>query len=178
MKKKGIQLNNAFQAVLVLVLVAILVIVAIYMFSSLETTMLVANTAGTVVNESVSRASITPTGYTLSVSGLTAISCGAITAVYNASGTAHVSLANFTQSNCVIRNASNLDSPTYNFSTNLKFNYPYTYSSSTISSNASNTMLIQFATYPVLIGLVGTIIFLALVIGVLVASFAFGKKGV
>jgi len=38
-------------------------------------------------------------------------------------------------------------------------------------------MVDQFATYPVLIGLVGTIVFLGLVIGVLVASFVFGGKG-
>jgi hypothetical protein len=37
--KKGIQLGQAFGAVLALVLVAIMVIVAIYMFSSLGTTM-------------------------------------------------------------------------------------------------------------------------------------------
>lgn len=40
--------------------------------------------------------------------------------------------------------------------------------------NATQTMITQFGTFPALVGLVGTIIFLALVIGVLVASFAFG----
>ena len=45
--------------------------------------------------------------------------------------------------------------------------------------NATNTMVTQFGTYPALVGLVGTIIFLGIVIGVLVASFVFGgKKGV
>jgi hypothetical protein len=38
-------------------------------------------------------------------------------------------------------------------------------------------MITQFANYPTLVGLVGTIIFLGLVIGVLVASFVFGGKG-
>ena len=46
------------------------------------------------------------------------------------------------------------------------------------AANATTTMVTQFSGYPALVGLVGTIIFLALVIGVLVASFAFGgRKG-
>ncbi len=47
------------------------------------------------------------------------------------------------------------------------------------AANASDEMITQFATYPALIGLVGTIIFLGIVIGVLVASFVFGgRRGV
>lgn len=44
------------------------------------------------------------------------------------------------------------------------------------SCDATQAMIVQFATYPALIGLVGTIIFLGIVIGVLVASFVFGGK--
>lgn len=40
--------------------------------------------------------------------------------------------------------------------------------------NATQTMITQFGTFPSLVGLVGTIIFLGIVIGVLVGSFAFG----
>ena len=43
--------------------------------------------------------------------------------------------------------------------------------------NASDEMVDEFGNYPTLIGLVGTIIFLGLVIGVLVASFVFGGRG-
>lgn len=90
-RKKGIMLSQAFGAVLTLVLVAVLVIIAIYLFSTLQS------------------------------------SFTANTSAYNATG----------------------------------------------------TMITQFGNYPTLVGLVGTIIFLALVIGVLVASFAFGgKRGV
>lgn len=42
--------------------------------------------------------------------------------------------------------------------------------------NASDDMVTEFEDYPALIGLVGTIIFLGLVIGVLVASFVFGGR--
>jgi uncharacterized membrane protein len=84
--KRGIQLNQAFGAVLTLVLVSVLVIIAIYLFTAL-----------------------------------------------GASFTAGSSAA-----------------------------------------NATSTMITQFNAYPALIGLVGTIIFLGIVIGVLVASFVFG----
>lgn len=40
-------------------------------------------------------------------------------------------------------------------------------------ANATNVMIAQFGTYPALVGLVGTIIFLGIVIGVLVGSFVF-----
>jgi len=88
-QKKGIQLNQAFGAVLALVLVAVLVIVAIFLFVTLSSTF----TAGSA------------------------------------------------------------------------------------ERNASNTMITEFGNYPALVGLVGTIIFLGLVIGVLVASFVFGGRG-
>ena len=45
-------------------------------------------------------------------------------------------------------------------------------------ANASADMVDEFSNYTSLIGLVGTIIFLGLVIGVLVASFAFGGRRV
>lgn len=57
--------------------------------------------------------------------------------------------------------------------TNLGTNF----TAGTAASNATNTMITQFGTYPALVGLVGTIIFLGIVIGVLVASFTFGGRG-
>ncbi len=51
-----------------------------------------------------------------------------------------------------------------------------TFDAGSAESNATNEMITQFSTYPTLVGLVGTIIFLGLVIGVLVASFVFGGK--
>ena len=52
------------------------------------------------------------------------------------------------------------------------------FTANSAAANATNTMVTQFGAYPALVGLVGTIIFLGIVIGVLVASFAFGgRKG-
>ncbi len=59
----------------------------------------------------------------------------------------------------------------------LFVNLGATFTAGSAELNATNTMITQFGTYPVLVGLVGTIIFLGLVIGVLVASFVFGGRG-
>jgi len=53
-----------------------------------------------------------------------------------------------------------------------------TFTDGTAEANASDDMVDEFSNYTSLIGLVGTIIFLGLVIGVLVASFAFGGRRV
>lgn len=50
------------------------------------------------------------------------------------------------------------------------------FTANSAAANATNTMITQFGSYPALVGLVGTIIFLGIVIGVLVASFVFGGK--
>ena len=99
--KKGIQLNQAFGAVLALVLVAVLVIVAVYLFSQLGQSM--------------------------------CTSWNATTSTCNTAG-------------------------------------------QTAAYNATQTTIVQFGTYPALVGLVGTIIFLGIVIGVLVSSFVFGGR--
>ena len=52
----------------------------------------------------------------------------------------------------------------------------YTYTDGGAACNATSVMVTQFGAYPALVGLIGTIIFLGIVIGVLVASFVFGKR--
>lgn len=58
----------------------------------------------------------------------------------------------------------------------LFVNLGATFDAGSAELNATNVMIEQFGTYPTLVGLVGTIIFLGLVIGVLVASFVFGGR--
>lgn len=53
-----------------------------------------------------------------------------------------------------------------------------TFTADSGASNATNDMITQFGSYVSLVGLVGTIIFLGLVIGVLIGSFAFGRSRV
>ena len=168
--KKGIQLNQAFASVLMLVLIGVLVIISIYIFSALGTSMLTRNTSGSGVNETIT---ITNAGTTLFGGTLIDGNCGTITLVTNISGYT-LNTGNYTQVGCVISNKT----ATAPYGTSWNISYPYTYSATTSAYNASGTMITNFSGYPALVGLVGTIIFLGIVIGVLVASFVFGgKKG-
>jgi hypothetical protein len=167
-KKKGIALNQSFGAVLALVLVAVLVIVAIFMFVNLNTTFINIESV-TVLNEA--GAAINNTGYALTNNTICNFGSVVLTSVVNETSGLAIVLANFsTTAGGVVTNA-----------TNISWNAAilnYTYNSGGDACDATNTMIVQFGTYPALVGLVGTIIFLGLVIGVLVASFTFGRREV
>jgi hypothetical protein len=172
--KKGIQLNEAVMAVMTIMLVALLVIVSIVLFTSLNTTMDTDNVAVNVVNESLAKATsggiYLTTGY-----GAKNGVCGAVTAIYNTTNHYPITVANISQTGCLVKNVTT-ETNWAELGATWKYSYPYTYSQETAASNSTNTTISQFGQYPALIGLVGTIIFLGLVIGVLVASFAFGGR--
>jgi hypothetical protein len=169
--KKGIQLGQAFGAVLAVVLVAMLVIVGLVLFTQLNASLDTDNTAATSVNESLARP--TTAGITLATgAGAKNGVCGEITAVYNTTNNVLIAAGNYSQSGCTVTNLTSDNT----LGATWKYNYPYTYSLETAASNASNTSITQFATYPALIGLVGTVIFLGIVIGVLVMSFLFNRQ--
>jgi len=166
MNKKGIQLSQSFGAVLTLVLVALLVIISIYLFTALQTSFPLESE--TIVNES---ATLSTTGYTLTNSSLCGFASPSITTVYNTTDGVVLTSGNWTFNSTTYKmvNTTNI--------INMKVGYTYQWRGE--GCTASTTMITQFGTFPALVGLVGTIIFLALVIGVLVASFAFGgKRGV
>jgi len=164
--KKGIQLNQAFGAVLTLVLVAVLVIIAIVIFVTLGTSFEGASDVITVSNES---------GFnmTAGMAVSSAINCSfgdlVVTGVEN--GTDIWESTNY-ESNSITGVVVN----TTSFDLNTSVNISYTYTWGTEACTASDNMTTEFSNYTSLIGLVGTIIFLGLVIGVLVASFAFGGR--
>lgn len=163
--KKGIQLNQAFGAILSLILVAILVIVGVYLFTTLGSSF-AGSATGSTINESVTMTG--PTVSTLANSTLCQFSDLSVTAVNNGSNT--INSGNYTVGTNSIVNTTSSFLGTWKVS--------YTYEWGGYACTASDNMTIQFATYPTLVGLIGTIILLAIVIGVLVASFAFGgKKG-
>lgn len=163
MNKKGIQLSQAFGAVLTLVLVAILVIISIFLFTALQTSFPVQQ--ATIVNES---ATLSTAGYQLSNRSVCGYANPSIGNVYNTTDGVLLAPGNWTF------NAT--DSRMKNTTRIVNMLVGYTYNWNGQACQSSSDMITQFATYPALIGLVGTIIFLALVIGVLVASFAFGGK--
>ena len=170
-KKKGIQLSQAFGAVLTLVLVAILVIIAIVIFVSLGDSF-AGTSSDSVTNESVTNAAF--------VTGEGSVSLG---------GTSNCSSAAFALTSDIINGTENqvINSGNYPLSstgvlTNLTDEFPstwlvdYTWTWGSEACTASENMTGEFSNYTSLIGLVGTIIFLGLVIGVLVAAFAFGGR--
>lgn len=165
--KKGIPLNQAFGAVLMLTLLGVLVIIAIFMFVSLGSTF---NTiSATTTNES--GAWLNQSGYPLDNRTACGFNSLTITNIVNASAgvATPIAAANFTASaDGVLLNATT--------ATFADVNVSYTYLQGGDACTANNVMITQFGTYPVLVGLVGTIIFLGIVIGVLVASFVFGRR--
>lgn len=160
--KKGIQLNQAFGAVLTLVLIGVLLIVGIYMFVSLGTS--IPPQSASVSNET---GFLNSSGYTLLNSSDCNFANPSVT-MRNKSDDTLISSPNYTLSGTKVYNAT---SRVWN---NASISYSYTNGGQTCIANQN--MISNFTTYPSLIGLIGTIIFLGIVIGVLVASFVFGGR--
>ena len=170
--KKGIPLNQAFGAVLMLVLIGVLVIIAIFLFVTLGDSF--TDVSASVTNET--EAWINQSGYTLAAAGSINFNSPSISAIYNATNNGSgiynllIGSGNYTVSSVGV--LSNITTTTWD---NVSVSYSYLWGGE--AGLATNTMVVQFGTFPVLVGLIGTIIFLGLVIGVLVASFAFGGRG-
>lgn len=168
--KKGIQLNEAFGAVLAVVLVAVLVIVAIFMFETIGTSFSLQTV--TFANQSFS-----------DVNNVTATFSGNISECNFQAFTVSLALDSsadiITTSNYTVAatNGSILGTPTMLLALNgTDWDITGSYKWGGEACTATDAMTTQFGTYPALVGLVGTIVFLGLVIGVLVASFIFGRK--
>ena len=170
-QKKGIQLNQAFGAVLTLVLVAILVIIAIVIFVSLENSFAGTDTF-TTINETVTNAELTAGSQSVSVDNTSLCEAAAfsITIVQNSTAGGTINSQNYTFSG-----AGLLTNLTSEFSEEDWF-VSYTGQWGGTACSASADMVTEFGNYTSLIGLVGTIIFLGLVIGVLITAFAFGGR--
>jgi hypothetical protein len=167
--KKGMSLGEGFPAVLMLVLVSLIVIIAIYIFMTLTGNM--PGTSVTTINES---GTLVAAGYVLQNS----TSCGAespsIVYILNSTDGTIIPAANYTLTNSggtwTVKNATAYSTATASI--------VYTWLWGGPACVAATTSAIQFGTYPALIGLVGTLIFLALVIGTLIGAFAGSTKGV
>ena len=163
-QKKGIQLNQAVGAILALILIAVLVIVGIYMFANLQTGL--PTTTYSIVNES---GHINGTTYTLANS---TVACGyntpVISSIVNTTDGVNIASGNWTLTNSTLVNAT-----ARNWH-GVSITYSYQYGGP--ACEAAATTVTNWSNYPALVGLVGTIVFLGIVIGVLVASFVFGGR--
>lgn len=165
--KKGIELNQGFGAVLVVVIIAVLVIIGIFLFNVLGDTFV--NTSQSITNESVTANNLT----NVSLAGAAACNFQSDViggTVLNSSNGITVAAGNYTIS---ANGNMILDDVEFN---NTALLVSYTYTDGGSACTATDEMITQFGTYPALIGLVGTIIFLGLIIGILVVSFVFGGK--
>ncbi len=170
MRKKGIALNQAFGAVLTLILVAVLIIIAIVIFVQLGDSF-AGTSSASVTNETVTNAEFAAGSDSVSVDGTSNCSSAnfAATNVINATEGSTIQSGNYTFSTAgVLTNLTNTEQG------NWLISYGYTWGSE--ACTASDNMTDEFGNYTSLVGLVGTIIFLGLVIGVLIASFAFGGR--
>ena len=168
-QKKGIELNQAFGAVLTLVLVAVLVIIAIVIFVSLATTF-TGTSSASITNETITQAALTAGGDSVTLGGVSNCSSSgfSISNVFNDTTAYVIDSGNYT-----LTSAGVLTNTTNTFSLeDWLVSYSYTWGSE--ACTASENITDEFSNYTSLIGLVGTIIFLGLVIGILVAAFAFG----
>ena len=168
-RKKGIELNQAFGAVLTLVLTATLIIIAIVIFVQLATSF--AETVdASITNETVTQAEFVAGSDSVNLDSTDNCSAAdfVIVTVINESGIT-IGSGNYTLTSAgVLTNLTSTELVTWLVS--------YTYTWGSDACTASEDMTSEFGNYTSLIGLVGTVIFLGLVIGVLVASFAFGGR--
>ena len=170
--KKGIQLSQAFGAVLTLVLVSVLVIIAIVIFVQLSTSFAGTSTVS-VTNETI----VVPSSGIIAVAGASACSFDGfspstlVNKTVGAEGQQNNTLVLDTDYQVFAVNGSIGNLTSWNQSL-----ITYTYTWGSTACDASESMVTEFSNYTSLIGLVGTIIFLGLVIGILVTAFAFGGR--
>ena len=167
--KKGIQLSQAFGAVLAIVLVGVLVIVAIVLFVNLKG---VETATPQFENNQTLSPNVTEVGSAVSNASACDFSAFVVVNATNNSGGEIINSANYT----VTSNGNVAFTGATTGYNNTVWDVSYTYTEGGSTCEASEDLIVQFATYPALIGLVGTVIFLGIVIGVLVGSFAFGGR--
>ncbi len=173
-QKKSIQLSQAFGAVLTLVLVAVLVIVAIVIFVSLATSF-EGGTTASVINESQA---LNDNG-TVNIDNSAA--CGFTTWNPTLILNRTIGIAEVASNETLVLGVDYAVQASAGTFTNLTETYnatfvTYTYNWGSGACDASESLTTEFGDYTSLIGLVGTIIFLGLVIGVLVTAFVFGGR--
>jgi hypothetical protein len=166
-KKKGLTLADAFPAVLTIAVIAILFVALIYMFTVMQS--VPANIARSTTNETIS-----PTTDGVNIGAVSA--CGSasysILTVINSSTGPTIASGNYT-----LTSAGVLKNLTSTFRTERDaWNITYTYTDKGSTCSAASSFTTQFAAQVPLVGLILTIVLIAIVIGVLVTSFFLKRK--
>lgn len=168
MKNKGqISLGDAPNVVLIVGLVFLIMATIAYIAYNFGDSTRIANTAGTVVNESITSSKTAGLSVTLAKSTLNDISCGSLTEALNGTNGVNIALANFTQSGCKLVNASSMAQ----FGTALLVSYPYTYSADTSASNITDALNTTLNNNTAIAGIVLTIALVGIVLSILIGVF-------
>ena len=152
--------------ILSIVVIAVVLVIGIYINATMETITDTDGTAGTVVNESVSVASI-PAGVTLSKSLLRNGACGTITSIVNGTAGKTVNAALYTQTGCLLTNVSTL----VDADTTWKVNYPYTFSNDSTASLAAAGGVTALSNGTPWLTIIIVVAFAAIVLGFLMSGF-------
>jgi len=139
--------NEAFNLqkfIISVVIIGVVLVVGIYITSSIEDTVKDENTAGTVVNESVTFGA-TNAAQNLAVVNLEDVSCTTLSSVTNETTTGAVlTSGNFTFADCTLLNATALEDAIGNGT--VYVSYTYTYTATTDASNSAADVVDALAT--------------------------------
>ena len=178
-KKAILGFDTVKSVILALGIIAIFVVVSMLILVTLRTSIETVNIGtGTAINETVTSSKTAGLSATLSAGAYRNGLCGSITAVYNGTfAPISINVANFTQTNCAVVNASSMNT----YHTSLLFNYPYTidqpYTNEVVENitKGGSNFFSQVPTFFVLLGVVVLILIIAIVI-VAVSRFGGGMS--
>jgi hypothetical protein len=126
---------NLQKFIISIVIIGVVLVVGIYITDSIGDVSKAENTAGAVVNESVTFPANNAV-QSLDVAGLYEVSCSAPTTITNQTATGQVlTIGNFTLSGCTITNATALSAAIGNGT--VFVSYTYTYTATTDASNSA-----------------------------------------
>ena len=173
-QKKGQSLGGLYSGILVIASICVLLALMLYVYSAMGNSFQVANTAGTVTNET--GADINTTGYTLALAGADDFANPVITALWGAEGGEYnVSIAT---ANVTVTSAGVMTNATVYTNGNVSVSYTYTYSADTAASNSTGTMTTQFVSFLPWLGIILLVLAAGVVLFFIIRTFVTSKTGV
>lgn len=171
-KKAQLSLGDAPTVVLIVGFVFLVMATIAYIGEKYGNALDTDNTAATSVNESLAKASTA--GITLST-GANAKNgvCGSLTRIMNATGNYEITLANVTQTGCVVKNTTTIA----NVGSTWLYSYPYTYSAETSASNVTGDLNTEISNNTSIAGIVLTISLVGIVLSILIGIFMAARRG-
>jgi hypothetical protein len=164
MNKKGQSLGGLYAGVITIAAIGLLLVILLLVLNSINTSMLIPNTAVTVVNET--NAWLNSSGYHFSdATGKVDFAITSINQVMNQTEAFTLTAANYTYSGQYLYNLS------AQAFTNVNISYSYTYSMNTTASDATQTIATQFISFLPWLGIILLVIAAGVVLFFVIRSF-------